>query len=70
MNRLTEDRMLELAARGVGKVDQLGLRGVTLVTMDEIEAMACTLACLGIRPIEPGSYPNPNRIPHTEGERA
>lgn len=52
-DRMTEDEMLTLAATGVGKVDYLGKRGVTLVTMDEIEAMAAVLVCLGMKPILP-----------------
>lgn len=54
-DRLTETEMLTRAATGVGKVDYLGKRGVTLVTMDEIEAMAAMLVCLGIKPIMPPS---------------
>ena len=45
--------MLDAAARGVGKVDLYGRRGVTMVSADEIEAMALTLACLGLRAIHP-----------------
>ena len=48
-----EPEMLELARNAVGKVDRLGQRGATLVTMDEIIAMATTLACLGIVPPQP-----------------
>lgn len=66
MNRLTIPELTERARRGVGKVD----RGATLVTIDEVEAMAILLAVLGVTPIYPGSYAPPNLIPHTEGERA
>jgi hypothetical protein len=45
--------MMELAARGVGKVDLYGPRGATLVSRDEIEAMAGALAALGLRAIHP-----------------
>ena len=51
---LTEAEMIERAARGVGKVDYHGPRGITLVTMDEIEAMATLLACFGLKAICPG----------------
>lgn len=51
--RLTETEMITLAANAVGKVDYHGKRGVTLVTMNEIEAMATTLVCLGLRPTLP-----------------
>lgn len=61
-DRMTEDEMLALAATGVGKVDYLGKRGVTLVTMDEIEAMAATLVCLGIKPILPPNSEQEGRL--------
>ena len=32
--------MIETAARGLGKVDALGVRGITLCSVDEIAAMA------------------------------
>ncbi|MFZ5749891.1 MAG: hypothetical protein ACOY5U_02375 [Pseudomonadota bacterium] len=62
--------MMTLAARGVGKVDRDGRRGATLVTVDEIEAMACLLALWGLTPIQPGSYAPPDIFTHSEGERA
>lgn len=46
--------MLTAASRAVGKVDLYGRRGVTLLSMDEIEAMALTLASLGMVPTPPG----------------
>lgn len=49
----TEPEMLDLARNAVGKVDRMGQRGATLVTMDEIIAMATALACLGIVPPQP-----------------
>lgn len=70
MKRLTIPELTERAARGVGKVDRDGLRGATLVSADEVEAMALLLAILGVTPVYPGSYTPPNKIPHTEGERA
>ena len=48
--RFTEDEMLSLARRAVRKVDRFGPRGVTLVTMQEIEAMAVALVCFGLSP--------------------
>lgn len=68
--RWSLEEMQDLAARGVGKVDQLGLRGATLVSMEEVAAMAGTLAALGLKPIPPGTYPAPNHTPKSEGERA
>lgn len=64
------EEMRELAGRGVGRVDRDGLRGATLVTMEEIAAMAAMLAVFGVKAIYPGTYPPPDLIPHTEGERA
>lgn len=47
--------MLELAARGLGKVAAWdGVRGVTLVSVDEIAAMAGALLAFGLVPIPPG----------------
>lgn len=47
--------MLELAARGLGKVAAYdGPRGVTLVSVDEIAAMAGALLAFGLIPIPPG----------------
>ena len=53
--RWTLPEMMTLAARGMGKVDALGPRGATLVSRDEIEAMAGALAVLGLRAIHPGA---------------
>ena len=52
-DRLTKEQMMERAAKGLGKIDHFGARGITLVTMDELEAMAALLACLGLKPIYP-----------------
>ena len=68
--RWSTEEMYELAARGAGKVDMFGLRGATLVSMEEIAAMAGALAAFGLKPILPGSYPAPNHTTRTEGERA
>lgn len=57
-DRMTEDEILERAARAVGKVDYHGHRGICLVTFQEIEAMAATLVCLGMKPILPPSATN------------
>jgi hypothetical protein len=53
-DRMTVEQMLVLAARGLGKVDTLGLRGITLISVEEIEAMAALLAVFGLVPIPPG----------------
>jgi hypothetical protein len=53
-DRMTQDRLIELAARGLGKVDLMGPRGATLCSMDEIIAMAGLLGLLGLRRVAPG----------------
>ena len=60
----TEARMIELAARALGKVDVLGLRGVTLCSANEIAAMAGVLALLGLPAIPPGA-PGPDAFTET-----
>jgi hypothetical protein len=60
--RLTHEEMLERSARALGKVDAWARRGVTVVTADEIEAMACLLAALGLpglgkdEPFDPAAF--------------
>ena len=54
VQRLTNDELMNRAARALGKIDQHGPRGVTLVSFEEIEAMAGLLACLGLVPAYPG----------------
>lgn len=46
--RWTKEEMMTLARQGVTKVDRLGKRGTTLCSMNEIEAMAATLALTGV----------------------
>lgn len=60
----TEAQMIELAARGLGKVDAQGVRGVTLCSVDEIAAMAAVLALLGLPAIPPGT-PVPDTFTET-----
>ncbi len=48
---LTEAEMLARAARALGKIDLWGVRGATMISLEELEAMACTLAALGVVPI-------------------
>ncbi|MBF9049906.1 hypothetical protein GTA62_12960 [Roseobacter sp. HKCCD9010] len=60
--RWTEAEMLGLAASGVTKVDLLGQRGTTLVTCEEVAAMAAVIALSGtLSPvdarIDAGTYP-------------
>lgn len=48
--RFTNDEMINLARKGVNKVDLLGIRGATLVSCDEVIAMAMLLALSGVLP--------------------
>lgn len=57
----TQRQMLEQAARAIGKVDLHGLRGASLVSMEEIIAMATALATFGLVPIPPGA-PAPDTL--------
>ena len=47
--------MLERAARALGVVDHWGPRGLTMLSLDAIEAMALTLATLGLVAVPPGA---------------
>lgn len=55
---ITAADMLARASRGLGKVDLHGRRGVTMLSVDEAEAMALLLAQLGLVPTIPG-HPQP-----------
>lgn len=52
---LTE--ILTRASSALGKVDLHGRRGVTMLSVDETEAMALLLATLGLVPTLPGQAP-------------
>lgn len=53
----TPQQLLTLARAGVRKVDLLGPRGITLCTMNEIEAMAGMLVLSGVLlPRENGDF--------------
>lgn len=52
---LTQAAIMERAALAAGLVDYWGARGATLVSCDQIEAMALALVILGLRPILPPS---------------
>lgn len=53
--------MFEAAARALGRIDRDGLRGLTGVSVNEIAAMAGTLAALGLVPVPPGA-PTPDQL--------
>jgi hypothetical protein len=46
--------VLRAASSAIGKIDLFGRRGITMVSADEIEAMALMLAALGVVPTIPG----------------
>lgn len=53
--RLTTDTMMLRAATALGKLDLHGLqRGVSMMSVLEIEAMALLLTQMGLTPIYPG----------------
>lgn len=60
--RFNQDELKQLAANGVTKIDLLGVRGATLVTTDEVVAMAAVLAASCALPPLPQRVPpkNPN----------
>ena len=45
-----EEQMLALAGRAIGKIDLHGRRGTSMVTHEEVEAMAALVECLGAGP--------------------
>jgi len=49
--------MLVHASRALGRVDLHGHRGLTMLSIDEIEAMALLLALFGLVPTPPGKEP-------------
>lgn len=61
------DQMLARASTALGKVDLYGPRGLTMISMLEIEAMALTLAALGLVPTPPGGPVPPAFFLTSEG---
>ena len=51
---LPSQTVLALASHALGKIDLWGRRGVTMLSIDETEAMALLLAALGLIATEPG----------------
>lgn len=49
--------VLTRASAALGKVDLHGHRGLTMLSIEEIEAMALLLAMLGLVPTPPGAAP-------------
>jgi hypothetical protein len=67
----TEAEMLAIASRGLGRVVRDDVRGATLLSVDEIMAMAGALIALGLVATLPGEA-TPARLVHPlpEGDRA
>ncbi len=55
------DDVFRHTSTALGKIDLYGPRGLTMVTFDEIEAMALLLAALGVVPTIPG-HPTPTTL--------
>jgi hypothetical protein len=53
-----EANMTTLARQAMGKIDRRGPRGAEALSLEEITAMACLLACLGVSPILAGPAPS------------
>lgn len=53
--RFTEDELITLSGRAIGKIDARGRRGAEQATEDEIVAMALLLALLGVPSIPPST---------------
>lgn len=67
LHPMTEREMLEHAARAIGRIDRDGDRGVTMITKEEIWAMALTLVRLGLVAVPPGApMPKVLLLPHNE----
>ena len=65
----TELDILVSAGRALGRIDQSGERGLSMLSLDDIEAMALALVLLGLVAIPPGApapeYPTVNRQQRT-----
>lgn len=56
---MPSDQMLARASTALGKVDLYGPRGLTMISTEEVEAMALTLAAIGLVPTLPGDAAPP-----------
>lgn len=68
-NPKTLRQVLEGASRAVGKIDRHGLRGITGLSVEEIEDMALALVAFGLIATPPGETP-PAEIVFTERKEA
>jgi len=65
----SEREMLEIASRAVGRVCRDDVRGITLLSIDEIAAMTGTLLAFGLIATPPGEDP-PARLISTPTKEA
>lgn len=63
---LPAGQVLALASIAMGKIDLWGGRGLTMVSVQEIEAMALLLAAIGLVPTRPGEPAPPAYFPLQE----
>ena len=54
---VTQRQMMEQASRALGRVICQDLRGITMLSVDDIAAMAGTLIALGLIATPPGETP-------------
>ena len=54
---MTQREALETASRALGRVLRDDVRGMTLLSIDEIAAMTWTLIAFGLVPTPPGETP-------------
>jgi hypothetical protein len=69
-NPKTLRQVLEGASRPVGKIDMQGLRGITGLSVADIEDMALALVALGLIATPPGETPPGDLIINTRKEAA
>lgn len=58
----TDRECLITAARALGRIDRDGLRGITLISVNDIEAMAVALVILGLVAIPPEALVAPDQL--------
>ena len=66
---ITQRQMLEQASRALGRVIRQDLRGITMLSVDDIAAMAGALIALGLIATPPGETP-PERLIFTATKEA
>lgn len=67
--RTTRD-ILITAARALGRVDRDGVRGLTSLSVDDIEAMALALVILGLTSISPNQTELPEQLVNTRSKES